>query len=231
MTDLPPPYTIGEANLEGTDVSRIVRYVGFTSPRPELDEERLSRARSMLDLDSRPFVFVPDQRPGRHQEQVRRHRPACDRRPLEAVQHRGLLGSPGRFASSRPASPMGRGSTNGVRSRTSSSRSRAWLVARSGHGTIGQCIDGGKPAVLIPIHNHSEQIGNAEKFSKLGLGLEIRSEDLNPERLTECRRPLHQRFRLQGQGRGADVHLKEVRGHRQVRRDNQLVQLSPVPQS
>ena len=60
------------------------------------------------------------------------------------------------------------------------------VVSRSGHGTIGQCIDAGKPAVLIPIHNHSEQLGNAEKFSKLGLGTVIRSEDLSPDRLTEA---------------------------------------------
>ena len=53
------------------------------------------------------------------------------------------------------------------------------VVARAGHSTIGQCIDAGKPAVLVPIHNHSEQIGNADKFSKLGLGLQIRSEDLD----------------------------------------------------
>jgi len=59
------------------------------------------------------------------------------------------------------------------------------VVSRSGHRTIGQCIDAGKPAVLIPIHNHSEQIGNAEKFSRLGLGVDIMSEDLNAVRLTD----------------------------------------------
>jgi UDP-N-acetylglucosamine--N-acetylmuramyl-(pentapeptide) pyrophosphoryl-undecaprenol N-acetylglucosamine transferase len=59
------------------------------------------------------------------------------------------------------------------------------VVSRSGHRTIGQCIDGGKPAVLIPIHNHSEQLGNAEKFASLGLGVAIRSQDLTPQLLTD----------------------------------------------
>jgi len=59
------------------------------------------------------------------------------------------------------------------------------IVSRAGHRTIGQCIDAGKPAVLIPIHNHSEQIGNAEKFQKLGLGIEIKSERLTPQKLTD----------------------------------------------
>jgi len=50
---------------------------------------------------------------------------------------------------------------------------------------MGECIDAGKPAVLIPIHNHPEQLGNAGKFSKLGLGIEIKSENLRNENLEE----------------------------------------------
>src|SRR5208282_4339650 len=57
LTDLPPPYTIGEANVEGTDMSRIVRYVGFTSPGLEVSEERLQKAREVLGYDKRPLVF------------------------------------------------------------------------------------------------------------------------------------------------------------------------------
>jgi hypothetical protein len=60
------------------------------------------------------------------------------------------------------------------------------MVARSGHRTIGQCIDAGKPAVLVPIHNHSEQIGNAAKFQRLGLGIALPPEELCPESLTEA---------------------------------------------
>lgn len=59
------------------------------------------------------------------------------------------------------------------------------LVARSGHRTIGQCIDAGKPAVLVPIHNHSEQLGNADKFQRLGLGIAVPSEALNAQRLAD----------------------------------------------
>ncbi len=59
------------------------------------------------------------------------------------------------------------------------------IVARAGHGTIGQCINLGTPAVLVPIFNHSEQIANAEKYQKLGLGLEIKSEELTSNRIKE----------------------------------------------
>ncbi|MDA4122128.1 MAG: hypothetical protein OK456_02975 [Thaumarchaeota archaeon] len=184
MTDLPPPYTIGEANLEGTDVSRIVRFVGFTSPRQEVDPGKLAAARSRLDIDSRPLVFCqvsgPDATKGRFVDAVLRSTDDLSKRYNVVVSLGRLDGSlePKRLAN-------GGWLYEWCPIKDELFALSDLLVARSGHGTIGQCIDGGKPAVLIPIHNHSEQIGNADKFSKLGLGLEIRSEDLNPGRLTE----------------------------------------------
>src|SRR5579872_4859965 len=58
MSDLPPPYTIGEANVEGTDVSNRLRYVGFTSPRNYPDFARLEKVRIALEFDQRPLVFM-----------------------------------------------------------------------------------------------------------------------------------------------------------------------------
>ena len=58
MTDLPPPYTIGEANVVGTDVSNIVKYVGFTSPSLKFSAESLNKARQTLDIESKkPLAF------------------------------------------------------------------------------------------------------------------------------------------------------------------------------
>jgi UDP:flavonoid glycosyltransferase YjiC (YdhE family) len=44
----------------------------------------------------------------------------------------------------------------------------------------------GKPAVYVPIYNHSEQIWNAEKCARLGIGIELKSENSNADRLVEC---------------------------------------------
>ncbi len=60
------------------------------------------------------------------------------------------------------------------------------VVARSGHTTISQCIENAKQAVLVPIYNHSEQIWNAEKFVRLGQGIEIRSEELTAQRVVSA---------------------------------------------
>ena len=184
MTDLPPPYTIGEANLDGTDVSRIVRYVGFTSPTTAPGEERLTRAKRALELDERPLVFVQISGPD-----------ATKKRFVDTV----LTASEKLAKSYNIVVSMGYPGGSGEPRRLSNG---SWLfdwcpikdelfmlsslvVARAGHRTIGQCIDAGKPAVLVPIHNHSEQIGNASKFGRLGLGIDIRSEKLTVERLVE----------------------------------------------
>jgi UDP-N-acetylglucosamine--N-acetylmuramyl-(pentapeptide) pyrophosphoryl-undecaprenol N-acetylglucosamine transferase len=184
MTDLPPPYTIGEANLQGTDVSKIVQYVGFTSPRLRLDEARLARARSIAGLDGKPLVFVqisgPDATKKRFADTVLRATDQLAKR-YDIVISLGYLngsGEPRRLSN-------GTVLYDWCPIKDELFELSSLVVARSGHRTIGQCIDSAKPAVLIPIHNHPEQIGNAEKFASLGLGVAIKAEDLTPQLLTE----------------------------------------------
>ncbi len=185
LTDLPPPYTIGEANVAGTDLTRIVKYVGFTSPDLEVSEDRLQKAREVLGFDERPLVFFQISGPD-----------ATKKRFIDMV-----LGSVGALSSRyKVVVSMGYlGGSGEPRRLADGTLLYDWcpikdelfalsdvLVARSGHRTIGQCIDAGKPAVLVPIHNHSEQIGNAEKFQRLGLGIAIFPGDLDPRKLTEA---------------------------------------------
>jgi UDP-N-acetylglucosamine--N-acetylmuramyl-(pentapeptide) pyrophosphoryl-undecaprenol N-acetylglucosamine transferase len=184
VTDLPPPYTIGEANISGTGLSNIVRYVGFTSPDLRASESRLKEVKEGLGLDGRPIVFVqisgPDATKERFIKTVLRSANTLSGR-YNMVVSMGFLGGSG----------QPRRLTDGtllydwcpVRDELFLLSSA--IVSRSGHRTIGQCIDTEKPAVLVPIRNHSEQLGNADKFQKLGLGLFITQETLSPEVLTE----------------------------------------------
>ncbi|MDA4135989.1 MAG: hypothetical protein OK449_03165 [Thaumarchaeota archaeon] len=185
MTDLPPPYTIGQANLEGTDVSNIVRFVGFTSPRVDVSDEQVSRAKKRLEIDGRPLVFIqisgPDATKQRFVDTVLRSTRALAGRYniVVSLGHLNGSGEPTKLAD-------GTWLYEWCPVKDELFALSSLVVARSGHRTIGQCIDAGKPAVLIPIQNHSEQLGNAEKFSRLGLGITIRSQDLTAERLTEA---------------------------------------------
>lgn len=123
LTDLPPPYTIGEANIAGTDLSHVVRYVGFTSPSMQVSEDGLQKAREVLGFDGRPLVFFqisgPDATKKRFIDTVLKSAGALSRE-YKIVVSMGFLGvrvSPG-------DSPTGLCFTIGARSRTSCSCSQ-----------------------------------------------------------------------------------------------------------
>ncbi len=182
IPDLPPPFTISEANVSNVDVSNKVSYTGFMTPKLSIPEEQLSKVKSALGLDSRPVIFIQISGPNATKDAF--IQPVLEStgflsRKYNVIVSKGLPSQ----------SPIPYKLANG-----------AWvydwcpikdelfvlgdvLVARAGHTTISQCISTGKPTVLVPIFNHSEQIWNAEKFSRLGLGITIASEDLTAGKL------------------------------------------------
>jgi len=170
--------------MVGAEVANVLKFVGFTTPPVDVSEASLQKTRAMLDLDGRPLVFCQVSGPEETKEWFRR---TILRAAPEISKDSNLVVSMGRPEGSAEPRRLASG---------------AWLfdwcpvkdelfslsdviVARAGHSTIGQCIDQGKPAVLVPIYNHPEQIGNAEKFHALGLGLDVRSEKLTPRSLSE----------------------------------------------
>jgi UDP:flavonoid glycosyltransferase YjiC (YdhE family) len=56
-------------------------------------------------------------------------------------------------------------------------------VSRAGHGTIMKSLLYGKPMVLIPIPDHTEQIGNARRALHLHVARTIDQNALNGETL------------------------------------------------
>jgi uncharacterized protein (TIGR00661 family) len=57
------------------------------------------------------------------------------------------------------------------------------VVSRAGHGTIAQSICYGKPMLLIPTPNHTEQYNNAKKIKTMGVAEILDQENLNKETL------------------------------------------------
>jgi len=185
MTDLPPPYTIAEVNLLESDISGVVEFVGFTSPRPDVGAEALEKTRRLLELDRRPTVFCqisgPDETKGVFTATALRAAEGLARDYNVVISLGYSSGSPSPRRLESGAWVFGWCPVKDELFRLADV-----VVARAGHSTIGQCINNGKPAVLVPIHNHPEQIGNADKFCRLGLGKEIRSEKLTSENLAEA---------------------------------------------
>ncbi|NWG09644.1 MAG: hypothetical protein HXX80_04985 [Nitrososphaerales archaeon] len=185
LPDLPPPYTISERNLLGVrSTKKKVRYVGFMVPRPTIPEGVLEKITKELNIDKgKPTVFAQISGPAMTKKGV-----------LEA-----LLGTASRYGEKynlilSEGSPGG--NTEPIRFRG------GWyyewcpvkdelfaladvIITRGGHSTIAQSILFGKPMILIPIINHSEQTSNARKVSKLGIGVSMDQRHLTPENLEE----------------------------------------------
>ncbi|TLN09220.1 UDP-N-acetylglucosamine--N-acetylmuramyl-(pentapeptide) pyrophosphoryl-undecaprenol N-acetylglucosamine transferase [bacterium] len=64
------------------------------------------------------------------------------------------------------------------------------VISRAGHGTIMKAIMLGKPMILIPIPDHTEQYGNARRASQLGSAEVIPQRDVTTERLLEATKRL-----------------------------------------
>ncbi|MBS7620710.1 hypothetical protein KEJ32_01070 [Candidatus Bathyarchaeota archaeon] len=57
------------------------------------------------------------------------------------------------------------------------------VISRAGHGTITQCMCYGKPMILVPTPNHTEQINNAIQAKKLGVAKVVQQENLSLSKL------------------------------------------------
>ncbi len=183
--DLPPPYTISEANIACVDSAKKMKYTGFMVPKSNVDEQGLLKVKTSLGLDSRPIVFMQVSGPNASKKSFLDPAVECARslgKKYNVVVSKGFP-----QGSSEPKKLANGGWVyEWCPVKDELFALSKVLVSRSGHTTIGQCIGSGKPSVLVPIYNHSEQIWNAEKAARLGLGIEIRSENLTPQNLEEA---------------------------------------------
>ncbi len=183
--DLPPPFTIGEANLAHVDVAGKVIYTGFMTPAVNASPERLRKVSSVLQFDHRPLVFI----------QISGPKPTKSLFIELAIQSASELSKEFNIVISK-GDPEG---SHDPLKMANGGWLYEWcpikdelflisdaLVTRAGHTTLSQCIIAGKPAVVVPIFNQSEQLWNAEKFAKLGLGIEIVPQEFSTEKLREA---------------------------------------------
>jgi UDP:flavonoid glycosyltransferase YjiC (YdhE family) len=60
------------------------------------------------------------------------------------------------------------------------------VISRAGHGTLMHSICYGKPMILIPTPNHTEQLNNAKRATELGVAKMIEQENLCKETLLQA---------------------------------------------
>lgn len=187
VPDLPPPYTISENNIWGTNsIRNKLKYVGFASPRTAVTEENVKKVCSDLGLKrTNPTVFVHISGPMEtRMPLVRLAIDAC-RTLRDNIQYIISAGYPG--GDTCPKVLHGRGwfyEWCPVRDELFSLSNL--VVIRGGHAAISQAIRFGKPIVAIPIENHGEQLGNSSKIASLGLGIAIFAKPLQPAHISDA---------------------------------------------
>ncbi|MBI3840436.1 MAG: hypothetical protein HY297_00520 [Thaumarchaeota archaeon] len=179
LPDLPPPYTISEKNLWGSNVEK-TRYVWFLTPSGKGVPDAAGRG---FAKDPRVKVFwqvsgPPQTRAGLVKQALDLAGRLSDRFVFVV--------SGGNPSADGGATPFAGGwyySWCGISEYYFAACDA--IISRAGHGTIGQTIASGKPSLIIPIPRQPEQEGNAEKAARLGVSIVLPQERLALESLRE----------------------------------------------
>jgi UDP-N-acetylglucosamine--N-acetylmuramyl-(pentapeptide) pyrophosphoryl-undecaprenol N-acetylglucosamine transferase len=185
IPDFPEPFTVCEGNLNiPKSFRKNVRLIGpILSKHPdELPSKEELRRKLKLPLD-KPVIFVPISGP------------TLEKAFVTGVLRKILLEFPREYEivvsygyPSADNKPIRHGNVTfykWVPNRFEYLKACDVAISRAGHGTITQCMCYGKPVILVPTPNHTEQLTNARQAQKLGAAQIILQKWLTKEKLLE----------------------------------------------
>lgn len=181
IPDLPSPFTICAGNLAiPKQYSGKVKLIGpiVENNRPRLSDNQ-SRVKRKLGFGSgKPLVYAAVSGPKIEREILARILDDSLRglsRKYQIVLSRG-----------EPTGRSGARSLNGmsvydwIKDQDDFIRASDLVVSRAGHGTIMKSLAYGKPMLLVPIPDHTEQYSNARRAASLHVAEMIDQNSLNP---------------------------------------------------
>jgi UDP-N-acetylglucosamine--N-acetylmuramyl-(pentapeptide) pyrophosphoryl-undecaprenol N-acetylglucosamine transferase len=183
IPDFPAPYTISASNLAiPKRYENRARLIGpILSDRPKKRSTAAALNRSLFFASRKPLIYAAVSGP------------RTERTVLADL----LLESLKRFPSKYEI-VVSRGEPNGssapyhdrnltvydwIEDQDEVLEASSVVVSRAGHGTMMKSIMLGKPMILVPIPDHTEQYGNAKRASELGLAEIIPQREVTTERL------------------------------------------------
>ena len=173
LPDLPPPYTISEKNLWGSNVGN-ARYIGFLGPSGIADPDNAAQT---FGADPRPKIFWQVSGPPKTRSSLLHKALEISEKLSEQYAFVITGGSP--TASARAERVAGGWFYGWCAIPEYYFGACDVVVSRAGHGTIGQSIMAGKPSLLVPIPRQPEQEGNADKARKLGVSVKLEQDSLD----------------------------------------------------
>jgi UDP-N-acetylglucosamine--N-acetylmuramyl-(pentapeptide) pyrophosphoryl-undecaprenol N-acetylglucosamine transferase len=187
VPDLPPPYTISGHNLwDVSSTSSKIEYVGFTSPKFEINETKVENTRKLLSFEPlRPVVFFHISGPHQTRLPLIRLCLEASRYFDKKIQFVISEGKP--YGNTEPR----RIAESGWYYEWCPVRDEVFamsnlIVLRGGHTALSQALQFGKPVVTIPIEKHGEQLGNSEKIAEFGAGIMLHPKDLTGKQIADA---------------------------------------------
>ena len=174
IPDLPPPYTICKENIQGVDsIKDKITYIGFITKQRE--GKRKFSIINELDIDKdKKTIYVQVSGPRQSRLNVY-HKIIKQMEPVKDEYN--IIISKG--------DPKGK-SIPKKKEYWTEFEWCPWIemfelsdcvIIRGGHSSIGNAISAGKPSIIIPIENQSEQIQNAIRVNELDLGIYMKNEE------------------------------------------------------
>ncbi|MDQ2684426.1 MAG: hypothetical protein M3Y25_01120 [Thermoproteota archaeon] len=181
IPDLPPPYTISEDTVNSVkSIRNKMKYIGFITPSIELNHTSILKVRDQLRVNiSKPLIFI-------HISGPKDTRLPIINTLIDILKDQTsfqIIFSEGKANGSIQPKKI----FNNIwyyewcPCRDELFHISDILVIRGGHTAISQAIQFGKPFISIPIESHGEQLSNAAKIQKLGIGRKIGSKAINSE--------------------------------------------------
>lgn len=183
IPDFPEPYTLATGNLRiPKSYQKKVKLIGpIIETRPEsLPTQRALRKKLRLD-QTKPVIFAPISGPAKEKAYLIGLLRRIFNEFPEDYQIVLSLGYP-----TLSSDPLKRGNFaiyKWVQNRFEYLKSCDLVVAKAGHGTVAQTLCYGKPMILIPTPNHTEQYNNARKAKALGVAEILNQQQLCKEEL------------------------------------------------
>jgi len=179
IPDFPSPYTISTRNLNIPKAyQKKIKFIGPILPvRPDdLPDQKELRKKLGLAED-KPLIFAPISGPAKERAYFTGILRQIFSEFPDDYQIVMSLGYP-----NDSAEPVKDGNLilhGWIPNRFEYLKACDVVVSRVGHGTVSQSVCYGKPQILVPTPNHTEQLNNAKKTVELGVAEIIQQEDLN----------------------------------------------------
>jgi UDP-N-acetylglucosamine--N-acetylmuramyl-(pentapeptide) pyrophosphoryl-undecaprenol N-acetylglucosamine transferase len=185
VPDLPPPYSISYLNLMHPLGARISTYIGPILDLDSVNAEMREEVSRLFEIDdSRPVVFI--QAAGNTWARSALTELTRQAAPKLSKSYHIILAEGNPMGSHQPERTNWGWRIEWCPYPETLMSLSALVVSRAGHTTISKALALGKPLVLIPIRNHSEQLGNANQVERLGVGRSLGDGTVTPEELEEA---------------------------------------------